>query len=273
MEEFQVSPSEMTGETQQQEATPAPWGWHSQLPSEYRESKALKKFPDGAEGLGKFIKSYGELEVLLGKKGALPSAGVPEKPDGYKLPDTVLSDGRTLDKAKFQDVIHKAGLSPEQASKLWGEYSGLLGQHVQSEATAERNNKQDYQEKMNNVVGELRQEWGEKYDDHINAGQMVINKFTPDQESNDALTAALCSSVAGVKFLAEIGKQFQENSIGSFTQTRENFSDAQSELDSLTGDMTSAYWNSDGKHSKAEHDKAVARVTALQMKLYQKGQE
>ena len=111
---------------------PAPvFAWKEQLSADYKNSPTMQKCPDTKDGFNEAVKSHLSLEKLLGNdKVPIPknkddtaalalfrkAMGVPEKPDGYALPDVEIPEsmkGLTFDKAKFAEAIHKPENRPQ----------------------------------------------------------------------------------------------------------------------------------------------------------------
>jgi len=139
---------------------------------------------------------------------------------------------------------------------LWGAYTEMT---KQAYAKAMK----DQQDKITGLINQMKGEWGDAYQSKVELGQMVINKFSENQETNDFITATLSSDPRGVKFLAMIGDQFAENKIGEFKYQRHSLTpdEAQAEIDSIRRDMNHPYNNE--KASRAERDRAIDFVNNL----------
>ncbi len=259
---------------------PEKFSWKSQLEPDYVNSPTMKIFPDTKEGFNSAVKSHLELQKMMGHekvpipKGPNDTAAlevfkrafrIPEKPEGYGLADIEVPDSMkemTFDKKMFSEVMHKQNLTPEQAKNLWQNYTEMSKQ-----AYADVLKK--YQDDMAQVVTQMRSEWGDAYDAKVGVGQMVINKFSENQEMNDFISASLVKDPRGIKFLAKIGEQFAENKIGDFKYQRHSLTpdEAQREIDSITGDPNHPYNNE--KASRAERDRAIDHVNSLYaVKMY-----
>lgn len=253
---------------------PATFSWKSQLATDFANSPTMQKFPDTKEGFNEAVKSHLSLERLLGhEKVPLPKGkddvegwsmfkkamGVPEKPEGYQLEDAKLPDhlkGMTFDKNKFAEVVHKTNATPEQAKELWNAYV-QMNQEVYQKAVSQ------HKEKMTAVINQMRGEWGDAYQSKVELGQMVINKFSDSKEQNDYLNATLSADPQGIKFLAKIGEQFQENKIGDFKYQSHSKTpeEAQKEIDLIRQDPKHPYNND--KATPAERDRAIDYVNSL----------
>ena len=248
--------------------------WKNNLPVDFANSPSMKKFADTKEGFAESVRSHLELEKLLGyEKVPIPKGkddaaawsvfnkamGVPEKADGYGLPDPEIPanmPGLAFDKAKFAEVIHQHKLTPEAAKGLWGAYTDMS---KQAYAKALK----DHQDTLTNNINQLKGEWGDAYQSKIELGQMVINKFSSDQETNDYITATLTQDPRGIRFLSQIGEQFAENKIGEFKYQRHSLTpdEAKNEWDAIRQDPNHPYNNA--KAPQAERDKAIQYVMTL----------
>ena len=235
------------------------WKWKSNLRTDLRESPLSTKFDDTPDGLNKMTESYANLEKLLGhEKVPIPkdsndlegwarfskAMGIPDTPEGYALPDATLPEsmkGMTMDKATFSKFMHEQRVHPTAVKGLWEAYQ------------------------KTNTVNALKSEWGAAYQGNVELGQMVINKFSDDKETNDYLTAVLSQDPRGVKFLAKIGSNFAENKIGEFQAGRFSLSpeQAQEEITKMKQDLNGPYMNMGDKHTAREHNIAVERMNSL----------
>lgn len=260
--------------------TPAPvtpaFSWKSNLPADYVNSPTMQKFSDDKDGLSKAMESYLNLERLLGhQKIPLPkddkdvegiklfnkALGVPDTSDGYQLKDAVIPEnlkGVEIDKKAFAEVMLKRSVPPRYANWLWEDY-------VQMNLAAANKYITDNDAHLAELSTGLRKEYGDAYDAKVELGQLVINKFSADQEMNDFITATMLKDPRGVKFLANIGGQFAENQIGDFKYQR-GFSftpeSAQSELEKIRSDPNHPYLNP--KATEDEHKAAVEYVNKLE---------
>lgn len=250
--------------------------WKTSLRTDLRDSPLLQKFEDTSDGLNKALESHANLEKLLGhEKVPIPkdindvegwnrfskAMGIPDKAEGYGLPDAKLPDsmkGLTLDKNQFAEVMHAHKVHPSAVKGIWETYQKMNIETYQK-AQAE------HEASLTKTVNSLKGEWGDAYQGNVELGQMVINNFSADKDMNDYLTATLTKDPRGIKFLAKVGDQFAENKVGSFTMKRFSLSpdEAQSEVDKMTRDLDGPYMNQKGKFTTAEHDAAVAKVNGL----------
>ena len=264
-------------------APPFSGSWKKGLPADYINSPTLQKFEDTPDGLSKAMESHLNLEKLLGHtKVPLPkddndlagikifnaAMGVPATADGYQLKDVTLPEGIkdiAFDKKSFADIMLKRGVPPRYAGKLWDDY-------VEMSLGAYQKYTQANETHMAELTNSLRQEYGDAYDTNVELGQMVINKFSSDQEMNDFITTAMLKDPRGVKFLAKIGSQFAENKIGDFAYQKFALSpeQAKAELDKIRNDPNHPYLNE--KATPDEHARAVEYVNKLEAVVFKAAQ-
>ncbi len=254
--------------------------WKSGLSEDMRNSPLVSKFEDTHEGLGEAFKSHDNLEKLLGhEKVPIPKGlddiegwnrfskamGIPDKAEGYGLPDATIPDSMkemTLDKNVFAGIMHAHKVHPSAVKGIWAEYQRLSIESYQKAMDGHKAG-------LDQTVNSLKGEWGDAYATNVELGQTVINQFSADQEMNDYLTATLSADPRGIKFLAKIGDQFAENKIGEFAIKKFSLGpdEAQGEIDKMTNDLEGPYMNTGGKFTEAEHKAAVARRDSLQASI------
>lgn len=246
------------------------FNWKSQLTPHYANSPTIHKYPDTKEGFNDAVRSHLELQKLLGNEKIPVPKGpddkiamdlfkkafrVPEKPEGYGLPDVEMENVK-FDKNGFANGVHKHNLTPEQAKGMWQDYTDMVKKQY-------ADNVKRVQDEVNASSTKLRAEWGDAYTSKIELGQMVINKFSEDTEMNDFVTAQLVKDPRGIKFLAKLGEQFAENKIGDFKYQRHALTpeEAQREIDSIRRDMNHPYNNE--KLPEAERKRSIDYVNSL----------
>jgi hypothetical protein len=258
----------------EQAAAVAPAGWKASLSTDLRNSPLLQKFEDTPDGLNKAVESHANLEKLLGhEKVPIPKGvddvegwnrfskalGIPDKAEGYGLADAKIPEdmkGMTLDKNKFAEIVHAHKLTPAQAKGLWEAYS-------QNNIETYNNAMKKHQEAIVNTVNTLKGKWGDAYQTNVELGQMVINKFSTDQDTNDFITSTLSKDPKGIEFLAKIGEQFAENKVGEFQMARFTLAPEQAteEWHKIVRDPNHAYNNE--KASPRERQAAIDYVNSL----------
>lgn len=254
--------------------TPSIFSWKSKLNSDIINSPTMQKFEDSPEGLQKAVESHLSLEKLLGhEKVPIPKGpedtegwnrfnkamGIPDKAEQYGLADAEIPEnlkGMTFDKQKFAEVVHSFKLTPNQAKGLWGAYTQMT---MDSYTKAVK----DHEANMAQVVNQMRGEWGDSYDANVELGQLVINKFSGDTDTENYVTSVLAKDPRGVKFLSKIGAQFAENKVGEFGYKRFSLTpdQAQAEIDTILKDPKHPY--NDDRASQPERTRAVDYVNSL----------
>lgn len=245
--------------------------WKASLREDLRGSPLLAKFEDTPDGLNKAIESHANLEKLLGhEKVPIPKGpddkegwnrfskamGIPDKAEGYGLPDIEVPKGLEVDKGKFAEIAHSLKFTKAQTNELWKVYNQMnVDAYTQQMAAHEKS--------ITDTINRLKAEWGEAYNVNVELGQMVINKFSPDKEANDFITAVLSQDPRGIKFLAKIGEQFAENKIGEFQVKRFSMSpdQAREEWHKIIKDPNHPYNND--KASPSERQAAIDYVNSL----------
>lgn len=171
----------------QQSSDPATEDWKGGLPEELRDHPSLKKY-SSVENLAK---GYINASSLLGKdKVVKPNnddewnefyneMGRPEGPTGYKftydqeIPEELkeYTDGRV---DAFKETAHKLGLTSEQAD-------GLHRWYMEGNAENVTNLNKQAEEIQKQSENDLRQEWGNAFDQKVDQAQAALNEFgTPE---------------------------------------------------------------------------------------------
>lgn len=207
------------------------FSWKSKLGADLANAPTFQKFEDSQDGLRKAFESHASLEKMLGhEKVPIPKGpediegwskfskamGIPDKAEGYGLPDASLPEGMQgmmVDKGKFSEIVHGLKLTPNQAKGLWDTYQK---ESITSYQMAVGN----FKDNMQKVVNQLKSEWGNSYDANVDLGQTVISKFAPDADTQEFITATMLKDPRSIKFLAAIGNQFAENKVGEFSIKR-----------------------------------------------------
>lgn len=248
--------------------------WKGGLGADLGNSPLLSKFEDTPEGLNQAFTSHAGLEKLLGhEKVPIPKGpddvegharfnkamGIPDAAAGYGLADAEVPESMknmSFSKEKFGEVMHGFKLTPNQAQGLWGAYTEM-SKDVYGKAL------KAHEDHLVEVTNEMRGEWGDAFEGNVALGQLVIDKFSSDKETEDFITSTIMKDPRGIRFLSKIGGNFAENKIGDFKHTRFSLSpeQAQAEYDKISGDANHPYRNE--KASDAEHQAALDYVNRL----------
>ena len=245
--------------------------WKASLSDEIRADKSLENIKD-IEGLAK---SYVHAQKVVGAdKIPVPNKfatdkdwdavyqklGRPENPSGYKydLPEDQSINQEAL--KNFSDQAHKLGLLPTQANgvvKFYNELTASSLQEQETTAVAARENS----------TKELKQEWGQAYDQKINQASNLAKSVGASElfDTNLADGTKLGDHPVMIKAFAELASKMGEDSI---TQSSGPIYQTPAQIEKEIGELTmpgSAYW--DKKHPN--HQAAVSEVLALREKKNQ----
>lgn len=183
--------------------TPEGNKWYSGLPNEdqgWLQNRGLHE-KDVNAAVTETIKSYRNLESRIGVPAdrllKLPEKlegdemaavynrlGRPEKAEGYdlKAPENVELNDEFVSWAK--GAFHAAGLNQTQAQEVLSAYLAFEGGNMEtSEAQA--------QEQATAQEAALRKEWGNAYDQNVNAARRAARDLGVDAETIDSLEKAM----------------------------------------------------------------------------------
>ncbi len=181
------------------------------------ESMALK-----AMNLEKFIGAdKAGRGVIVPKEGASPEewkayfakAGVPDKPDGYKLPDGLSATKDPL-LDKFREFAHAKGIPVPMFDAVMEFYAKDI---VAAADAAEANSLAEFEKRDEKEWGELKQEWqGLEFDKNVEFARRAAKTFIP-HESQEQLEDTLLKlegalgPKAMMKIFANIGSSIGEH--------------------------------------------------------------
>lgn len=201
--------------------------WRSGLTQDLQDNPTMQKYAtaeDAHRGHLELVKSFGKDKVVwptdandtAGWANIHQKLGVPESSDGYNLEAVQMPEGGgVFNKGQFQDMMKQANAPKATADALWKSYTETMNNAFSEAETS-------LASKTNAMMADLKQEWGEAYNTNIDRAQSVIDTFAGSKENAQFLTAQLAGDARGQKFLADLGAQFAENSIGGF-QEKSNF--------------------------------------------------
>lgn len=175
--ETEVAPSVMNGADVDDSGS-----WRDALPDDIRDHQSLQNISD----VGSLAKTMIHAQSMVGaEKIPVPGKwatdddweqvytklGRPDAADGYEL-DLGESEVNEEFVGSFRDAAHKAGLTPRQAQQLVGWYNdqGALG-------GGEGGAQIDVQAARATAEADLRQEYGNAYDDRLKLGDNLIGEF------------------------------------------------------------------------------------------------
>lgn len=241
--------------------------WYKGNPELEPYSKQLDKFADPA-GLAK---SYAHLE----KNRAVPSEGadagaieafrkannIPDTHDGYdlkfpdKMPDGIVIDDNAM--AKYKELFHQLNITPLQAVKL-------AEGHINLTAEILKNHKETHEDTVAQALGNLRKEWGTKFDGNLATARRTFEMLCVKSGVNGEEVSFL-NDPKFAKLMASVSKLMAESDVvgignSSISKMRSN----QEEADDIVNnsnhpDYKALYTPSDPRH--AEILDRVARMS------------
>ena len=182
----------------------------------YRELESFRGVP--ADQLIKMPKDYTDPEAWGDVYNKL---GRPESAEGYQFGD--LAEQLVQDDAALQGIMHKAGLSQNQAAIVREEVNALLNTQVDGESSQAQ---QEFQAAVDADMATLKQEWGVNYDKHVAQGQQAVQQFGIEPETIDQIEQAI-GTKATLSLMQRIGSGMGEHtfvnghSTGNGAMTRE----------------------------------------------------
>lgn len=130
------------------------------------------------------------------------AVGRPDDPTGYELPAYQSMTGDEFDDsewaAQFQKAAWEAGLSPQQAERL---YQLRLEEIKQAEEAFENSKRE--------AIKVLQQEYGDQWEEVVEKGHRVA-KAIADEDFMELMSTALGNHPAVVKFFAKLGDMIDE---------------------------------------------------------------
>jgi len=259
--------------------------WRDNLPEDIRDHKSISHFTD----VGALAKSYMNAQTMIGKdkiivpgqsatedewRETYTKLGLPSTSGEYQF-DSNAGLGENMEADEnligwFKDVAHKVGLNNSQAQSLIEQWNANNSEMASM-------NEETARQSQENSAKQLRQEWGQTYDNKLAISQNVIDKFfTGDKEALFETSLAdgtrLGDNAEFIKMMAGVGdfinSRIGEDSIDGLQGTTAfNPTQLEDELNKLQ-DLSGPY--GDKKHP--EHDSYVRKVSELYEQLYPESQ-
>ncbi len=200
-----------------QSSVPATPSWRDSIAEDLRADPSLTKFST----LDDLAKSYKHLERSFGSnKISIPSEhateddwkqvyrklGQPEKLEDYKIKapkDSSLDEDFVK---QFSENAFKAGVLPKQAEQLLGWY------HQAVQADVEKQ-KQTVEHQGQQVVQELKKEWGMAFNEKIMRAQSAVKEFGGDELVTFLNETGLGNNPVLVKLFAKLGDLTKEDNV------------------------------------------------------------
>lgn len=227
-------------------------GWDSadQLLSSYRSLEKTTGAPPD-----QIMRIPQEADDAEGWSDVYSKLGRPKTADAYELDVPDLPEGSVDMTSDMRNWAHEAGLSQRQAETIYEKYNSRIVELTDDLAT--QREEQAHEEEQ-----ELRREWGDSWDENIQAGVRFRQRFGVNDETINKLESAL--GLRGLlELTSKIGKGLGEHGLPSdqAADGGQQFSyspaGAQAKIDELMGDtsFTERYMAGD----KA----SLARITRL----------
>ena len=232
---------------------PAVKNWYDSLSDDLKNNPVVQKYKTQDE----MVKGHLNLQKLVGnERVALPkdendtvaiealnkALGVPEEAAGYELEDPTPPEGMeamAFGMEQFKELAFKHKLTPAQAKGIQEDYVNML-------ANVHDGVQKTFADQLEATKKELKGEWGLAYDAKVKTAQNVMNKFAGSKENFEYINAKIGADPVALKFLATVGEQFKEGSLGdigdpvtTFTKTP---SEAKAEYDKIMSDPNDVYW-------------------------------
>lgn len=240
--------------------------WKNSLPEDLRSDpsvKITKTLADLAKGYVHAQKTIGADKFVVPGKNAteedylkiFDKLGRPDSPDKY---DLQVRKGMKVNEEffkGFKETLHKSGILPSQAGKLFEWYQGQVAnaEVAQQQAEAKRN--------AESLDG-LKKEWGNAFDSKLQDAAVGIKAIMGDQADAAINDPVLGNHPLFIRLAAKIGEYTKEDSDvseGSEPSGRYTPSQASKMIGNILSDPKHPY--NDGNHPN--HKSAVEEMMKL----------
>lgn len=137
--------------------------------------------------------------------------GRPETPDAYELPVPEGDPGEFV--KDVAPMLHKAGLTSEQAKTLAGEWNAYMA--AQNEAAAKAQADQVAAAAARNLAESqaLQNEWGANHEANMELARRAVRQFMPGDKAGPAIAAleGVLGYRGAIEFLHGVGKGLGES--------------------------------------------------------------
>lgn len=198
-----------------QASSAQPSTWRDILPDDIKNDPSINKFEDVSD----LAKSYLHAQKMVGSnkisipdkhataddwKRVFHELGNPKELENY---DVKPSNNEVIDEEFFgwyKEKAHSLGILPHQAQDLINDFTARQEEII-------KNAKEQQELQINETVRELHKEWGQAYDQKVNAAQRAVKEL-----GGDELIKALHSTGAGndptfVKAFAKVAELMRED--------------------------------------------------------------
>lgn len=195
--------------------------------------------------------------LVVPKDGAPPeevaafrkALGVPDKPDGYKLPaaDALNEDGKRV-LSGVVAKMHAAGAPPAVVEAAVGTYLTHVAEVEQAQAAAA-------QRAVEAGISDLRREWGADFDANVEFAKRGAQQFGGDGfraflDGAKVDGVPIGSHPAFVKVFAEIGRRMGEDGFQASALSGSAAQTVQEQIDALHTEQQKALARGDGAAAK-----------------------
>lgn len=195
--------------------------WRSALPPDIRDAEVIQR----AKDVPSLAKSLIEAQAMIGAKrtkvpgkNAKPEEldafykeiGRPDAPDKYTLPTEGMPQGVDVPRETwdaFTKEAYRVGLTDAQAAALTRFHATQVHNQTQNLLTKQAEVEKAWE-------GELRQEFGDAFDERLNLAKAAIKQFDPSGKLMDYLDKSrLGSHPDMVRFMAQVGKALASDEV------------------------------------------------------------
>jgi len=172
--------------------------------------KNLEKFAGGSKNLVEIPGEDADSDRLGQFFNKL---GRPESPDKYGI-----EAGKGLDPELtewYKNTAHELGLSDRQAKQLFEKWNDTIGQK-------EQQMQQETIRQQEQSIQDLKKEWGQAYENQIDAGRRAVNALGYDQEQLNAMEDKL-GTAEMLKLFAQVGSKMGEDSFAGGERSSGSF--------------------------------------------------
>lgn len=184
-------------------------GWKSpaDILSSYRN---LEKFAGGSKNLLELPGADADEEALNNFYNKL---GRPESPDKYGIQPPEGADNDLVE--WFKSAAHKTGLSDKQATSLFDAWNTMSGERLQAMESMQR-------EESEKAITDLKKEWGQAYNQQIDAGKRAVAALGYDENSLNALESKM-GTADMLRLFATLGSKMGEDNFVSSERSGQSF--------------------------------------------------
>lgn len=184
-------------------------GWKdpSDILNSYRN---LEKFAGGSKNLVELPGVDADADAMNTFYNKL---GRPESADKYGFQAPEGADSELV--GWFRENAHKAGLTDSQAANLFDAWNTMSGERLQAMEAQQR-------EQQESDIASLKKEWGQAYNQQIDAGKRAVSALGYDEESLNSLESKL-GTADMLKLFATLGSKMGEDTFADGGRSDSSF--------------------------------------------------